>query len=508
MTSRATAEGPLKQPHRPDEVHVLRPRLERWIRANQRAIVGEFIDLLSIPNVTSDRPNIEKNAAFLKSMLVRRGLRAEILDTSGNPIVWGERMATPPAATTVLFYCHYDGQPVDPGAWAQRDPFAPVLRTGRHDEGACEIENIRSQAQYFDDWRLYARSAATSKAPIVALMAALDALRDIGLEPSVNVRVIIDGEEEVSSPSLVPALEAYRDRLVSDCMLILAGPMHFTNRPTIVCGARGIQKAQLTVYGPKHGAHSGHYGNWLPNPALRLARLIASMKDDNGNVLVADFYKDAMPLSADEERCIAAVPSDDARLLRVFGVAGPEKAGLSLQMTLQKPALNVRGLQSAFVGSSALTLIPDRAIAEFDIRLVRGTSGPRMLDRLREHIRRQGYYLVDADPSDEERARHTHIAKLTPFRTASTEPFRTSLEDRVARQAIAAIERGLGGDAPICIPTLGGTVPASRFIETFGVPAMVVPIVNFDNNQHAANENVRLGNLFQGIGICGALLQI
>jgi acetylornithine deacetylase/succinyl-diaminopimelate desuccinylase-like protein len=482
--------------------------LERWIRANQRAIVEELVDLLSIPNVTADRPNIEKNAAFLQSMLVRRGLRAEILSTPGNPIVWGELRATPRAATTVLFYCHCDGQPVDPAAWAQRDPFAPVLRTGRHDEGAREIESIRNQAQYSDDWRLYARSAATSKAPIVALMGALDALRDIGLEPSVNVRVIIDGEEEVSSPSLLPALEAYRDRMASDCMLILAGPMHFTNRPTIVFGARGIQKAQLTVYGPKHGAHSGHYGNWLPNPALRLAQLVASMKDDDGNVLVADFYKDAIPLSADEERRIAAVPSDDARLLRVFGVAGPEKAGLSLQMALQRPALNVRGLQSAFVGSSAVTIIPDRAIAELDIRLVQGTSGPRMLERLREHIRRQGYYLADADPSDEERARHTHIAKLTSSRTVATEPFRTSLEDRLARRVIAAIARGFGGDPPICIPTLGGTVPAARFIETFGFPAMVVPIVNLDNNQHAANENVRLGNLFQGIVICSALLQI
>ena len=440
-------------------------------------------------------------------MLTRRGFRTEVLRTPGNPLVWGERMENPRASGSVLFYCHYDGQPVDPDAWAQASPFVPMLRSGRHDEGGHEIESILSQEHYADDWRLYARSAATSKAPIVAFMAALDALRDLGLQPSVNLRVIMDGEEEISSPSLMPALEVYREHLASDCMLVLAGPMHFTNRPTIVFGARGIQTVQLTVYGPKYGAHSGHYGNWLPNPALRLAHLLASMKGDDGNVLVPEFYKDVAPLSGEEERLLAAVPSDDALLLRVFGVARPEREGLSLQMALQNPSLNIRGLQSAFVGSAALTIIPDRAVAELDIRLVHGTSGSQMLEQLCEHVRRQGYYLVDADPSDAERADHSHIAKLISSRIVSTNPFRTSLRDPAARRVIEAMERALG-EVPVCIRSLGGTVPASRFVEAFGFPAMVVPIVNFDNNQHAPNENIRLGNLWQGIVIYGALLQM
>ena len=178
-----------------------------WTAACQRTIVSELVRLLSIPNVTSDRTNIERNAAFLKTMLERRGFRAKLLPTQGNPLVWGER-SVEGATTTVLVYCHYDGQPVNPKDWMQPDPFTPVLRSGRLDRGASDTGDPEVQPRYDDDWRLYAGSAATSKGPIIAFMGALDALQMQGLEPTVNLRVILDGEEEISSPSLEAALDA------------------------------------------------------------------------------------------------------------------------------------------------------------------------------------------------------------------------------------------------------------------------------------------------------------
>jgi len=484
----------------------LRPKVEAWTAANQKAIVGEFLDLLAIPNVAADRPNIEKNAAFLKTMLEKRGFKAELLPTDGNPLVWGERLM-PGATTTVLIYCQFDGQPVNPKGWAQVNPFTPVLRSGRLDEGAREIADAGNQSRYENDWRVYARSASDAKGPIIAFMAALDALAAQGLGPTVNLRVIMDGEEEISSPNLVPAIDKYRDKLKADFMLVFDGPMHFTDQPTLVFGARGIQTAQLTVYGPKSGVHSGNYGNWIPNPALRLAHLLTSMKDDRGNILVSGFFDDLVPLTKEEQDLIAAVPNEDARLLKVFGVAKPERDDVSLQMAFQKPTLNIRGMQSSFIGNDARTIIPDRAVAELDIRLVKETNGARMLERLRAHIVKQGYHVVDSDPDDATRARYTHIAKLSSPRRAATAAFQTSPLLPESRRVIAALER-VWGEPPVRIRTAGGTVPISQFIEALGFPAMLVPIVNFDNNQHEENENLRLGNLFRGVVTYACVLRM
>ena len=160
------------------------------------------------------------------------------------------------------------------------------------------------------DWRLYARSASDDKSPIVALCAAIDALKAVGAAPTSNIRVILDGEEEASSPSLVPAIARYRDKLRADLMVILDGPMHSSGRPTVAYGARGIVTLDLTVFGPRAGVHSGNYGNWVPNPAQRLASLLASMKGDDGRVLVAGFYDGVEPPRPQERAMLDAVPDD------------------------------------------------------------------------------------------------------------------------------------------------------------------------------------------------------
>src|SRR5215831_17373810 len=283
----------------------LRQSVGAYVAQHKQAIVGELTELLAIPNVAADKPNIRRNAEFLQRTLTRHGLRAEILETAGNPLVFAE--APPrPNLPVVLFYCHYDGQPVDTKKWTQADPWEPVTRG----EGA--------------DARIYARSSSDDKAPIVGLVAALDALAAAGLPPTVNVKLILDGEEEASSPSLVPAIGRYRDRLRADLMVILDGPGHPSGRPTIAYGARGIKTLDLTVYGPKAGVHSGNYGNWIPNPAMRLASLIASMKNDDGRVTVAGYYDAVPPLNPEDRAIVDAVPDDSDHMLRTFGVSAPE----------------------------------------------------------------------------------------------------------------------------------------------------------------------------------------
>jgi acetylornithine deacetylase/succinyl-diaminopimelate desuccinylase-like protein len=482
----------------------LREKVGAWVTGHQPQVVGELVDLLSLPNVAADRPNVRKNAEHLKSMLARRGFAAEILETTGNPLVYGD-LSVQGAKGTLLLYSHYDGQPVDPKAWKQADPFTPVLRSGRVDQGGTDIPNLRTVSRFEPDWRLYGRSASDDKAPIVAICAALDALKDDGLAPTWNLRVILDGEEEAGSPSLVPAISKYRDKLRADLMVILDGPIHSSGRPTIANGARGIVTLDLTVFGPAAGVHSGNYGNWVPNPAQRLASLLATMKNDDGRVLVSGFYDGIAPLTREEKAMIDAVPDDSAQMLKTFGLAGPESAFPRLQDALQYPTLNVRGLTSAHVGAGARTIIPDRATAAIDLRLVKETRPADLVEKLRAHIRSQGYFLTDREPDAATRVSHGKIAALSVSESA-TSAFRTPPSDPEARRVADALQRTFGA-APVQLRTLGGTVPIAPFIEALGFPAILVPTVNFDNNQHEENENLRLGHLFQAIEIVAAILR-
>jgi acetylornithine deacetylase/succinyl-diaminopimelate desuccinylase-like protein len=482
----------------------LRAVVGAWVAAHQPQIVTELVDLLSIPNVAADRANIRRNAEHLRGRLQKRGFAAELLETGGNPLVYGE-LSVPGATRTLLLYSHYDGQPVDPKAWKQADPFVPVLRTARVDRGGTDLPSVAGLKRFEPEWRLYARSASDDKSPIVAICAALDALAAASLNPTWNVRVILDGEEEASSPSLVPAIATYREKLRADAMVILDGPIHSSGRPTVAYGARGIVTLNLTVFGPRAGVHSGNYGNWAPNPAERLAALLATMKADDGRVLVAGFNDGIAPLTPEEQAMVDAVPDDSADMLKAFGIAAPSKAFPRLQDALQYPTLNVRGLVSAHVGAGARTIIPDRATAAMDIRLVKETSPAGLIEKLRAHVRGQGYQLVDGEPTDADRATYTKLAAMT-VSPSPTNAFRTSPGDPHVRRIVSGIGAAMGG-APVQLRTLGGTVPIAPFIEALGFPAILVPTVNFDNNQHEENENLRLGSLFQAIEIVAAILR-
>jgi len=304
----------------------------------------------------------------------------------------------------------------------------------------------------------------------------------------------------------VPAIARYRDKLHADLMIILDGPGHSSGRPTIAYGARGIALVNLTVYGPKSGVHSGNYGNWIPNPAVRLAQLLGSMKTDDGRVTVAGYY-DAVPPLGDEDRALLdGVPEDADRMLKTFGVADPERAFPKLQYALQYPTLNVRGLSSAYVGANARTIIPDRATAALDLRLVKETPPADLVAKLRAHVEKQGYHIVDADPDDATRAKFSRIARLE-IDGPSTNAFRTPVSDPQARAVVASITRTFG-QPPVQLRTLGGTVPIAPFIEALGFPALTVPTVNFDNNQHEENENLRISTFFDSISIIAALLRM
>jgi acetylornithine deacetylase/succinyl-diaminopimelate desuccinylase-like protein len=477
-------------------------RVDDYVAAHQREIVTALFDLVSIPNARGDGDNLRRNALALQEMLAMRGFTADVIDTPGAPLVVGGRSVRG-ATRTLLLYAHYDGQPVDPPRWRQPTPFTPILRTGRLDEpDVQDIANPKSLSRFEPEWRLYGRSTADDKAPIIALCAALDAFDASGMSPTWNLKILLDGDEESNSTGLKAVVGSLRERLASDLMVMLDGPAHPTGRPTVVLGARGELGFELTVYGPKGELHSGHYGNWAPNPAIRLARLLASMKDDSGKVVIKGFYDGIAPLTADERALLRAVPDDPGALLSLFGLAAPEPIAESLQEAYQRPSLNIRGLASGRVGRGATNVIPSQAVASLDIRLVTETPAAATLEKVKSHIRAQGFHIVETDPDDGTRARYRDIVKLTT--TTPTEAYRVSVTNPMAKAVIGALTGG--GQQPVILRTSGATVPTSELTRAIGAPAASVQMVNFDDNQHTDNENIRLGHLFTAVKTIAALL--
>src|SRR5262249_50217063 len=265
-----------------------------WVREHQTAIVREFMELLAIPNVRNDVPNIRRNAEQLRRMLERRRMSPEIWDTPSVPLVFGERRA-PGASRTILFYIHFDGQPVDKSGWKQADPWTPIIRAGTLEEGAEEIRDWSTRPTFPDNWRIYARSAGDDKGPIEAFVSAIDAIDATAGGPTQNIKVILDGEEEGGGPALAFAVKNHSDQLRSDVLLIVDGPQHSSGNATVYYGARGGAGLTVTVYTAKAAMHSGNYGNWLPDANVRLAQLISSMVAANGKVAVDGFYDDVLP---------------------------------------------------------------------------------------------------------------------------------------------------------------------------------------------------------------------
>jgi acetylornithine deacetylase/succinyl-diaminopimelate desuccinylase-like protein len=469
-------------------------------------IIRELAEFLSIPNVASDTPNIQKNAAHLVEMLEARGIETHLLPITGRgPVVFGKK-AVPEATRTVIFYAHYDGQPVDPTAWTDGTPFEPILRSDAIEAGGIRIsfpENSAKQpAVYKDDWRIYARSASDDKSPIVALLAALDALRAKQIPLKVNLKVIFEGEEEAGSTNLQKTLELHKNLLGGDLLITADGPVHQSGRQLVFFGNRGDIGLDITVYGPVRALHSGHYGNWAPNPAMELSRLLASMKDADGRVLIDGYYDDVVPLSDLEKKALADMPVNDADLEHELGIAKPEGAGKKLVELLQEPSLNIRGIQSAYVGDHAQNVVPDKAEASIDARLVKGEDPRKKFEQIAAFIQKQGYYVIDHDPTMDERRAHALIAKVVD--QGGYRASRTAMNLPVSKALVKVVQYATAGDGVIA-PTLGGSVPMYIF-EDLGLPWIGVPIVNYDNHQHSSDENLRLGHLWRGIEVYAAIL--
>jgi acetylornithine deacetylase/succinyl-diaminopimelate desuccinylase-like protein len=472
-----------------------------WRQQHERAIVDEFSALLAIPDIARDRDNIQRNAETIAHMLEKRGVASKLVSVAGaNPVVFGE-IRTPGATRTLVFYAHYDGQPLDPKEWAS-PPFEPVLRDKPVQDGGRVIP-LPAAGQPFDpEWRLYARGSGDDKAPIAAMMTALDAIRAAGIQTRSNIKFAFEGEEEAGSPNLEKILAANKELFAGDLWLMCDGPVYQTRRQQIVFGARGDTGLDVTLYGPRYELHSGHYGNWAPNPAMMLAQLLASMKNPQGRVLIDRFYDGITPLTAMEKRAIAEAPEIDAGLKREFWLGSTEGGGAKLNELVTEPALNVRGMASSRTGNQASNVIPATATASIDIRLVPGMDARETNSRVVEHIRKQGFFVVETEPDADVRRSHEKVALVTV--RGGDNAVRTPMDLPIAQEVIRVVESVRG--PTVKLPNMGGSLPLTSIVRPLGTRVIVVPIANHDDNQHSFNENLRVQNLWDGIELMAGLL--
>jgi acetylornithine deacetylase/succinyl-diaminopimelate desuccinylase-like protein len=477
----------------PDPVHA-------YVAGHQREIVQQFAQLLAIPNVASDTANIRKNAEYIAGQLRQRGVQAQLLEENGGPpIVFGE-LSMPHARRTVMIYAHYDGQKVDPSQWTT-PPWQPVLRDALLEKGGKIVAMDSLPQQIPGEWWIYARSAGDDKVPIMSVLAALDALKATGTKPTANLKFFFEGEEEAGSPHLSAAFEQNSDLLKGDVWLLCDGPVHQTRRLQVFFGARGLFDVEMTVYGPTRSLHSGHYGNWAPNPGALIAELIASMRDSNGHIKIAGYYDDVRSLTDAEKQAIAAMPDVDTQMKRELNLAWTEGAPESLPMRITHPALNVRGIQVGHVGDQAQNSVPTEARASIDFRLVPDQKPERVQQLVEEHIRKQGFYIVRKAPTADERAQHAKTIFLDwgPGYPSA----RTSMELPVSKALVKTIAEATGKQV-VQAPLLGGSVPMYLFLKS--APVIGLPVANHDDNQHAANENLRIQNLYDAIDIFAAVI--
>ena len=481
--------------------------IRKYENKNADNIIKEFSQFLLLPNVAVNPDGLQKNANFIMEMMTKRGIKkVQLLDaaTVGTPpAVYGEVMI-PGATQTLIFYAHYDGQPVNPAQWAKGlSPFKPKLFSKALNKGGINI-SWPVDGIYDSDWRIYARGASDDKAGVTAILNAYDAINKNGLKPNYNLKFFFEGEEEKGSPHLNEILEKHQSLLQSDLWIICDGPVHQSGKKQIVFGVRGDTHIDLTVYASNRPLHSGHYGNWAPNPALTLVKLLASMKDETGKVTIKGFYDDVTPLTPFERKALNEVPSVDEQMKNELGISTVEMQGVTLSEAINLPSLNINGIQSGNVGKMASNQIPTQATAVLDLRLVLGNDWQRQQQKVIDHIKAQGFYVTNQEPTNMEREKYAKIIKIIPDKDGINAQ-RTPMDLPIIQKVIAAVKTTTK-DQIVLQPTMGGSLPLFLFEKYLNAKTVTVPIANHDNNQHAENENIRIGNLFNGIETMGSLM--
>jgi acetylornithine deacetylase/succinyl-diaminopimelate desuccinylase-like protein len=478
-----------------------RDAVRGWRKAHEKAIVADFVALLSMPNVATNIADVEKNAAYIEGELKARGFETRLLTAEpGTPPSVFAQIKVRHANRTVIFYAHYDGQPIGQKGWVST-PFQPTMRTALPEAKAVDWEN--STGPLDPDWRLFARSAGDDKVSIQAMLSALDALKAAHLKPTVNIKLLYEGEEEQGSPHFSALVAKNLDLLKGDLLIMGDGPMHQSGKQMVNFGNRGIASLTMTVYGPTKPLHDGHYGSWAPSPSVMIANLIASLRDDEGHILIPHFYDDVAAVSAADMAAFAAMPPVEEDLKHALGL-GRNVGPARLADGYLGPTLNVRAIHVGDEGPAAANAIATQANASFDFRLAPGETPAHTRELLENFLTQQGWFIVRDEPDLKTRIAHAKIVKVA-WDAGGSIATKTALDLPASKAVVASIGRTVGYP-PIELPIVGASSGIADIVNLLHVPMAGVSIANYDDNQHAQNENLRLGNLWDGIEVYAGLL--
>ena len=460
--------------------------------------IESFREFLSIKNDANYKNEMKPLIEWGISNFKKYGFEVERLETPELPLLLASKIISEDL-NTLLIYLQFDGQPVDNSKWNQENPYKAVLKERINKEYKItdwsRLDNITFDDLKKQDLRIFARSASDAKGPVMMILSALEIMKRNNIELKYNLKVIMDFEEEISSPNLADAVKKYSSKLKSDALLIFDGPKHPSNLPTLTFGARGISDITLITYGPIVPQHSGHFGNYAPNPVFRMSEILSSMKDPNGRVTIPGFY-DGIELDEKTLKILAEVPDDEEKMMNDMQFKMPDNVGKNYQESIQYPSINVRGIESGWVREEVRTIVPSECIAEIDVRLVLESDPVRLHNLIKSHIEKLGYYVIDRRPTKDERLKHNKI--VTFISSFDYDAFRTNIESEIGRWLVKSLKKTFGIE-PVKKRTSGGSVPISPFVNTLGIPAVTVPTVNQDNNQHSPNENIKIENYITGI---------
>ena len=457
-------------------------------------------DWLRLPNYGRSMSDIEKNLDWCSRYFQELDFNIYPLVSDTVPHLFADKIIDP-SMPTVLFYLQIDGQPVDESLWHQPDPFDPVLKIC--DDPTCDTIPWSDLSKWQTFWKIYARSASDSKGPAMAFLSALYIMHRQEIKPAFNIKVIMDFQEELGSPTLPALVNREKALFTADAMLIMDGTRHPSNLPTLTFGARGIATLQLTVYGANKDLHSGQYGNFAPNPAFDLAHLLSSMKNSAGVVTIPGYYN-GIDFSEDVTAAKNSAYDDEAAMMKELGIIRTDSIGRTYQEALQFPSFNIRGLSAGWTGAQVRTVIPATAVAEIDMRLVPETPAERQIQLVKNHIRAQGFHMLDEPPTEVDRRTYPKLIMIQE--RIGSSPFRTDIESPLGQFLELAMVKALDSNDFIKMQSTGGSQPIAPFVTALNIPAVSVRIPNPNNNIHAPNENLQLGNYYEGIQMCLAIL--
>lgn len=436
-----------------------------YVDQRRERFLARLVDYVRRPSISAYGEGIGEVAAYIADVMRQMGLSAQIMPTSGWPMVFGEYTASA-EMPTVLLYGHYDVQPPDPlEAWVT-PPFEPSVRDGR----------------------LYARGVGDNKGQHFAQLLALESLLACYGHIPCNVKVLLEGEEEVGSPHMPEFIREHRDLLHADLVIVSDGPVHESGRSIISFGVRGVIDLELRTRGANQDLHSGNWGGVVPNPLWTLVHLLATMKNARGEITIEGFYDNVLPLSNLERAALERLPIDIEQVkqsLDLHRLDEPQERGYFERLSAW-PTLTINGLHGGYGGPGSKTVLPHEAVAKCDIRLVEAQTVEEILAKVQAHVQK-------------------HAPEVTVTSHGGMDPSKTPLDSpftHLLRKAITAAQ----GEEPLLVPAMGGSLPNYVFTKTLGIPAFGVPYANADEANHAPNENMEVARFFMGIKTGAAML--